>query len=41
MKLSTEIKFILQGGSPSEITHDDGRYTQKFLNFLAVNGIPY
>lgn len=41
MKLSTEIKFILQGGSPAEIMLEDGRYTPKFLNFLAVNGIPY
>lgn len=41
MTLSTEIKFILEGGSPSEIKTHDGKFTPKFLNFLAENGIPY
>lgn len=41
MSLSTEIRFILQGGGRKEITRKDGRYTEKFLNFLADNQIPY
>ncbi len=41
MSLSTEIKFILQGGSPTEIFEEDGRFTQKFLSFLAINEIAY
>lgn len=41
MNLTTEIKFILQGGSPTQIREEDGRFTQQFLTFLAKNQIPY
>lgn len=41
MSLSTEIKFILQGGSPTEIMLENGQYTEKYLKFLADNGVPY
>lgn len=41
MTLSIEIKYILQGGSPTDITLPDGKFTPKFLTFLADNGIPH
>ena len=41
MKLSIEIKYILQGGSPTDITMPDGRFTPNFLAFLADNEIAY
>lgn len=41
MRLSTEVKFIQQGGSPTEIRDTEGKLTPKFLQFLAVNEIAY
>lgn len=41
MKLSYEVKFILQGGSPTEIRTQDGKLSPKFLTFLADNELAY
>jgi len=41
MTLSIEIKYILQGGSPTDIYTTEGKFTTNFMNFLAVNEIAY
>jgi hypothetical protein len=41
MRLSYEIKFILKGGSPTEIRTHDGKLSPKFLVFLADNELAY
>ena len=41
MKLSYEVKFIQQGGSPTEIRDSEGKLTPKFLQFLANNEMAY
>jgi len=41
MKLSIEIRYILQGGSPTDIYTKEGKFTPNFLNFLAINEIAY
>lgn len=41
MKLSHEVKFLLQGGNVKDLKLNKGKYSQSVLNFLADNQIPY
>ena len=41
MKLSHEIKYILQGGSPTDLITLDGKINPKVMQFLVDNQIPY
>lgn len=41
MKLSYEVKFILQGGSPTDIYTTEGKFTPNFQKFLADKELAY